>query len=151
MTTTTCSKCGTQLVATPEVHRFEGRFEWTTFNWRTADGGWRCTESAHGFHDSMTPLPERIVTFNGPTKVYSVPAKFFNDHEARELPIGRVIREGKRTVTVEMDDDLWGELRSDADYYSDASDFDDDPFMRALCRSAQTTVRSLDRQGAPTD
>lgn len=74
-----------------------------------------------------------------------IPAKFWDDHH-----IGRgcsetaiVIKENKQLVTVELDDEAWGDLYSDASYYAEqdgsvwASDF------RGLISSAKATLRRM--------
>lgn len=75
------------------------------------------------------------------TITVKVPARFYNDHEERELPSGTVIKGNSHRITVELDKEELHELLSDARYYSDPHG----PYVdAALRRSAQRTVKILE-------
>ena len=89
-----------------------------------------------------------VPNIDGPTKVYSIPHRFFDDHTERELPAGRVVSITKRHLRVEMDRALYDELLDDADYYSDADAFGDWDSM-PLVSSARATKAALLKAGPP--
>jgi hypothetical protein len=78
----------------------------------------------------------------------TVPATFWDDHFERcadHEGIRNVIKENARTVVVELDDEALGNLRSDADYYSDSQGFDLEMCPKGLFRSARATLRAIDK------
>lgn len=80
---------------------------------------------------------------------YRLPPAFYEDHCARDLPAGTVVRTTKRSVYVELDADDYAELLSDARHYADrASGFDG---LLGLRSSARATVNALVALGAPED
>jgi hypothetical protein len=78
-------------------------------------------------------------------KVYRLPPAFYWDHVARDLPAGRVVRESKRHVFVELDEAERAELLSDARYYADPA-IAADMGLFGLASSARATVRALRAQ-----
>lgn len=86
------------------------------------------------------------------TKTYRVPRIFFDDHEARDLPSGTVVRRNDRFVYVDMTDDEAAELLSDARYYDDdalraEARYEQNDFLLSICGSARSTVAALVKQG----
>jgi hypothetical protein len=82
-----------------------------------------------------------------PAKAYvvTVPPVFYADHVTRDLPAGRVVKQTKRAVTVELTADELAELRSDAEHY--AHSMADAGFEgRGLIASAKATLKALDAQ-----
>lgn len=77
-----------------------------------------------------------------PTMVVRIPATFFYDHQSRDLPVGRVVRENKRYVHVRVTRTEWAEWRSDAGHYSTFQG-DDYRQNRAVCDSAKRTVIAI--------
>ena len=74
----------------------------------------------------------------------TLPAKFFDDHDERELPTPRVLRRTARTVTIAANDPNLVELLNDAEHYADV----DGPCAgqreyRGLVASARATVRAI--------
>lgn len=82
-------------------------------------------------------------------KTYRLPPAFYWDHTYRDLPAGRVVRETKAHVYVELDGETWDELRSDAIHYAYAmvSAGFDGGF--GLASSARATLKVLDKIGRP--
>jgi len=76
-----------------------------------------------------------------------VPARFWSDHDAREcvlhsgLGSAYVVRSGSRLVRVRLHPRDIANLYSDAEFYSDTGDEDQDPGLR---RSAEATVVRLE-------
>ena len=69
-----------------------------------------------------------------------IPRLFYDDHEDRGLDTPPAIRWTRRHVWIDLHDEHLHELMSDADYYRDASQFDD---CAGLCRSAQATLTAI--------
>lgn len=84
------------------------------------------------------------------TLVYRLPPAFYDDHVARALPAGVVVKSTARSVWVELDAEAFAELRSDAVYYRDemtVAGFGPEGF--GLVGSARATVKALDKVGPP--
>jgi len=81
------------------------------------------------------------------TVTVKLPPRFYWDHVERGLPGGKMLHCGKTQVTVELDLDAYNDLRSDALYYSDSSQFDAE--YRGLSASARATYRQLVAVGPP--
>ena len=78
-----------------------------------------------------------------------VPAIFYQDHCDRsnnnqEL-LNAIIKSLGNYVVVELSDEQINELWSDAEYYADGVDY---PELRGVMKSAQATVRALEKQVA---
>lgn len=73
--------------------------------------------------------------------VVKLPPVFYFDHVSRELPAGRVLRETKRDVLVELTLREYDELLSDAQHYAQGWQFG--PELFGLSRSAAATVKRL--------
>lgn len=69
-----------------------------------------------------------------------VPARFFEDHESRDLPVPTVVKRLSKTVriVVEPESEGWRDLFSDAVHYDDY-EFMSDPWTRGLALSARAT------------
>lgn len=84
-------------------------------------------------------------------KTYRLPPRFYYDHISRDLPetgVSTKLRGSTaHTLLVEMDASAYADLLSDADYYSEGSQFD--PPLPGLVRSAKATVEALRQQGPP--
>ena len=144
-TTTTCIRCGIDLTPSAHENTRDG-FVWISYSWNPGEGkSIICRDGM--LHTAAERLPSREVRFDGPTRVYTLAAKFFFDHVSRDCVHGEIISETKRSVKVRMDEKLYVELMSDAICWSDPSDFDSD--MRNLCASARATVEALEKQGRP--
>jgi len=80
------------------------------------------------------------------TKTYIVPAKFYFDHIDRDCgKTDKIINKKRNRVVVELDQDGYEDLLSDADYYWYCRDEMD----LALCKSAKRTMEILQLVGAP--
>ena len=80
-----------------------------------------------------------------PTITIDLPTRFLDDREGRDLPIGNVIKRLKTTTRTELDRATYDDILSDADYYSDATDFDwtYDTNIRGVILSARATLKRL--------
>ena len=80
------------------------------------------------------------------TKVYKVPAKFYLDHIGRDCgKDDKLISKNSNQVIVQLNQDGYEDLLSDADYYwycRDEMDY-------GLSRSAKRTMEILKLAGAP--
>ena len=83
------------------------------------------------------------------TKVYRLPPVFVTDHINRDLlDHTAIIGWSGNYAKVQLDDDQWRELLSDAEHYAcDGGGFDSE--YRGLMRSAAATVTALMKQGTP--
>jgi hypothetical protein len=75
-----------------------------------------------------------------------LPPRFYWDHVSRDLPAGKVVSETQRYVRVELTQDDYEELLSDAKHYAYSmavGGFED----RGLIASARATVKALDPAG----
>ena len=97
-------------------------------------------------HSVVSVTTDDIETAN-PTKTYRLPKRFYDDHIERDCLEGVFVRETKSHIYIELDSEEYGDLLSDADYYSDASQFE--PDMMGLVSSARATYSALIKQGAP--
>lgn len=75
------------------------------------------------------------------TRTFEIPQKFYDDHRSRDLPTGIIEQTKARTYVVRLDEIAYRDLLSDADYYSDASQFDRE--LLGLSRSARATAQRL--------
>jgi hypothetical protein len=82
-------------------------------------------------------------------KVYRLPPKFYDDHVARDLDGGTVVRRSERRVTVELDAEQFADLLDDAEFYVEMGTREYGPDYAPLIKSAAATARALIRQGAP--
>ena len=80
--------------------------------------------------------------------VIRIPLLFYEDHENRDLPTPTAIRQTKRHVWIDLNDEHVPELISDADYSSDEGGFDPDPHLRGICRSAKATIKAIATEAA---
>lgn len=77
-------------------------------------------------------------------RLVRLPRAFYWDHVSRDLPSGLVVRDCQKHVVVEITEEDWTELRSDAEHYAHSmadGGFDD----AGLCQSAFWTVVALDK------
>ena len=72
----------------------------------------------------------------------SIPTVFYNDHVARDLPGGKVVRVGRVYSEVDLDRASWLDLASDAALY-DGFVGDDYRENRRVCDSATRTLARL--------
>lgn len=77
-----------------------------------------------------------------------VPATFYDDHVSRDCLPGSDVTCKANRVTVTLDAAAYDDLLSDAEFYSDASQFEGWD-MRSLCASARRTVVALRKVGRP--
>jgi len=89
--------------------------------------------------------------------IVKVPLLFYFDHKGRDLPSGKIIKEYSKYVLVELNEDEFSELLSDAEYYSNIVKMSEDKTMLGLQLSAKATARILlkeqgiKRCGCPID
>ena len=78
-------------------------------------------------------------------KVYTVPAIFYLDHRARDCGnTGKIIKQNKSTVTVELDAIALDDLLSDADYYADFKQYPEEyRENKSIVESAIRTLKTL--------
>jgi len=79
-------------------------------------------------------------------RTIKIPPRFYQDHRTRDCgQSGRVIKWAKTYVLVELDQEAWDDLYSDADYYgADNSDgWFDSPGMKGIITSARATLRVM--------
>jgi len=74
--------------------------------------------------------------------IVTIPARFFYDHQSRDLPTGRVTGATSKLVQVDVTPDELAEWRSDAEHYATPGNFTD-PDLRGLVASARATLRRL--------
>ena len=86
---------------------------------------------------------------NTPTKVYRIARTFAEDHWGRDLGNNdHVIKVTRTQVVVEMDDEGYSDMLSDAEHYAcDGGGFDSE--YRYLMQSAQRVAAALIKAGAP--
>jgi hypothetical protein len=82
-------------------------------------------------------------------KTYTLASTFLYDHINRDLLSAETIQGSKgRSLLVNLTEDEYGELLSDAKFYAEnGGDFG--PEFNPLMRSAAATVRALVKQGGP--
>ena len=79
-------------------------------------------------------------------KLIKLPKVFFRDHKERELDTPTVVKENSRNVWVNANDPYLGELKADADYYSDMWDTGGfDKWFFGLARSAKATLKAIEQ------
>ena len=79
--------------------------------------------------------------------LYTVPSKFYLDHANRcdlcyENPL-KVIKIGKLLTILDLDPDMYQDLKSDAEVYAELKDSEDYREMPALINSAINTLNRL--------
>lgn len=87
-----------------------------------------------------------------------VPATFWYDHAYRnsgEYPVGTVVKDSGRTVTVKFTQEEFYNFESDADYYADCARYgewtrSDDPGLWSIGQSAIRTILAIRKQTSPT-
>jgi hypothetical protein len=72
----------------------------------------------------------------------TLPYRFVEDHAARALPVGRVLRQTKREVTLMLDRAAWNDMLGDADYYAGFTG-EDRKWNLGLCTSAAAVLRRM--------
>lgn len=77
------------------------------------------------------------------TVTVDVPARFYDDHKARELPSGEVVKVLASKYRVRLDPDEYSELLSDAEHYAGDAMMDWWEDGRGVILSARATVRAL--------
>jgi hypothetical protein len=98
----------------------------------------------------MTDSESRIIA------TLTVPRTFWDDHSWRtqdDYPVGTVIKETTRTVTVTFTKAEFDNFESDADYYADCANSrewnrSDDPTLYAIGQSAIRTMAAIRKQTA---
>lgn len=72
-----------------------------------------------------------------------LPAKFWQDHDERALPAGKLIKVVGNRVRIECTEEELAEILDDAKFYSDVNGPDQLP--PGLKASAKATVRAIER------
>ena len=98
----------------------------------------------------MTDSESRIIA------TLTVPRTFWYDHSYRtghEYPVGTIVRETTRTVTVTFTQAEFDNLESDADYYADCANNrewsrSEDATLYAIGQSAIRTMAAIRKQTA---
>lgn len=81
-----------------------------------------------------------------PVILVKLPRIFWEDHRDRDLPSGRLIKEFKHQVMVNLNREDYEELLSDARHYSsDAMGTWEGDYAKSVKRSAKRTVRTLEK------
>lgn len=75
--------------------------------------------------------------------LYEIPRAFYDDHVARALPAGTIVREKRKTIVVDMDDDEARELLDDAKHYAGAPAGYWEGVSMGLISSARATAKRL--------
>lgn len=75
--------------------------------------------------------------------IVELPPNFYWDHVARGLPAGTVLREKRKLVVVELDDDEAREILDDAKHYAEAPAGYWDGVSIGLISSARATAKRL--------
>ena len=75
--------------------------------------------------------------------VVKLPPIFYYDHRDRDLPSGKILKETRTYVMVELTLDELDEIKSDASYYWDMRDEMTD--LRSITSSAGATLRAIER------
>jgi hypothetical protein len=84
------------------------------------------------------------------TKIYRLPKRFADDHWGRDCgETDRIIRETKKHYYVEMDEDGWGDMESDADYYVGMGGEMIESMGIGFIASARATHAALIKAGRP--
>jgi hypothetical protein len=82
-------------------------------------------------------------------KVVTLPLKFWSDHRYRGCSESAVeLKRNKVYVTVQLDDEAWQDIYSDADYYATykSTDPEAEADLVALIPSAKATFKRLQEQ-----
>jgi len=75
-----------------------------------------------------------------------VPSRFYYDHQGRDLPSGKVIKQyANGKVNVVLSQEELNDLLSDAEYYSECADQFGQEYQ-GLCKSAKATVKAINQQ-----
>jgi len=87
--------------------------------------------------------PEAGMTATG-SQIVRLPPAFWFDHRDRDLPSGRIVKQAKRYIDVEVTPAELAEILSDARFYAtSASEYNAD--YPGLVSSARATVRSIEK------
>ena len=78
---------------------------------------------------------------DGSTVQVRLPARFYEDHVARDLPSGVVVKRLAREVDVRLDREALDDLRSDAEHYATEPSYR--TYDPGLVSSAKATLRRL--------
>lgn len=73
---------------------------------------------------------------------FRLPPRFYEDHVARDLPAGELVRETSKAVIVRLSEEERSELRDDAHHYATEREYRRD--YPGLVASARATLRALD-------
>lgn len=80
--------------------------------------------------------------------IYKLPPRFYDDHVERDCAAGVLLRRTKSAVYVDLDQEGFDDLHSDAEYYGGMepeSGFGLDAYERAIISSARATLTALNR------
>lgn len=74
-----------------------------------------------------------------------VPANFWHDHRSRGFgSTALMVQDGTGQVTINLDEQAWNELYSDASFFAGSESHWFKIDRRAIVASAKTTIRSMD-------
>ena len=80
------------------------------------------------------------------TNLIKLPVRFFYDHKERDLDTPEIVKKTKSHIWVCKNDPHLGELKEDAQYYSDMGDMGAfDKWMFGIVRSAKATVKAIEQ------
>jgi hypothetical protein len=81
------------------------------------------------------------------TYTIKIPKRFYDDHIFRECgQSGKVLKKYASHYLVELDQEAWDDLYSDADYYgTDTIDSDLWENYRGIVLSARATIKAMDK------
>lgn len=86
-----------------------------------------------------------MMTPDGTTVTVRLPARFYDDHDARDLPSGVVVKRLAREVDVQLDREALDDLRSDAEHYATEPEYRTyDPGLVASARSTLNRLRGVE-------
>lgn len=85
-----------------------------------------------------------------PTVTVDVPAVFHQDHCARDLPGGTVVKRLSRTVRIALDREEYDELLSDAEHYAGYAmdEWTEGLGVRLSARATVKALRAVERPAA---
>ena len=86
-----------------------------------------------GLHTHQLMTTRRIV----------LPERFYRDHADRGLPAGVIVSERRATVTVDLDDEAWKDLRADAEHYVYMGVAEMGVGLLGLISSARATLKRM--------
>ena len=86
------------------------------------------------------------------TAIYRLPKRFAEDHWGRDCgQTDEIVRETKSHFYVKMDQDGWGDMESDADFYVGMGGEMIESMGIGFIASARATLNALRKQGPPTE